>query len=105
MIHNEINEEIYEISTHKHRHEGGIAPMAYALTEIIKKSIKEKDYKIYSGGGPYGDDGEWVLKRFDVVVTFTLGNDPEFWVVMDHDLDFCDLYRSDSRANLLKKMF
>jgi hypothetical protein len=105
MLNNETNKKIYEISKKKHTEEGGKAPIAYALTQIIKKSIKERDYKIYKGGGPYGINHEWILKKFDVVVTFTLGGDPEFWVVMDHDGDFCDLYRSNEKGELEKKMF
>jgi hypothetical protein len=105
MTHNHKNEEIYERSVDKHHKEGGSASMAYALTEVIKNEILDKSYLVYNGGGPYGEDGEFLIKRFDVVVTITWGGDPEFWVVMDHDGDCCDLYKSDTQGNVIRKFF
>jgi hypothetical protein len=105
MFHNHSNENIYESSLDKHSKEGGSASIAYALTEVIKNSILNKSYLIYRGGGPYNDDGGFWIKRFDVVVTFTWGGDPEFWMVMDHDGDCCDLYKSDTQGNVIRKFF
>jgi len=62
---NEINQSIYLKFKQEHIDNGGTAPEAYALTELILKSICEKNYKIYFGGG-YDNTGV-AIENFDVV--------------------------------------
>jgi len=103
---NKDNEKKYNAYREKHISEGGKAPGAYAITQLIKDSILNKDYIYYEGGGPYNEDRETMfLKKFDVVVTLTWGNDPDFGVVIDEDLDYCDLYSSNEKGELLKKCY
>ena len=103
---NKINKENFLKYREKHLSEDGKAPYAYAITQIIKDSIINKDYVVYDGGGPYNEDRETMfLKKFDVVVTFSWGDDPDFSVVMDEDLNCCDLISSDENGNLMKKVY
>jgi hypothetical protein len=96
---NKINSKKFEEYKQKHISESGTVPDAYALTQLIKDSILAKDYIHYEGGGPYEDDHSLFLKKYDVVVSFTLGGDPDFGVVIDEDGDFCDLYSSDENGH------
>lgn len=48
---NEINKEYYELMKKTHLKDGGKHSDAYAITEVIKKAILNKSYKIYYGGG------------------------------------------------------
>lgn len=103
---NKTNEEKFNKYREKHIEEGGSAPDSYAVTQLIKDSIIDKDYIYYEGGGPYNDDRETMfLKKFDIVVTFTWFGDPDFGVVIDEDGDFCDLYSSNEKGQLMKKCF
>lgn len=103
---NEVNKEKFLKYREQHLNDGGTVPDAFAVTELIKDSIINKDYIHYKGGGPYNDDRETMfLKKFDVVVTFTWGGDPDFGVVIDEDLDFCVLLSSDENGQLMKKMY
>lgn len=103
---NEENYKLFEELKAKHLSDNGKAPDAYAITGIISKAIINKNYIHYKGGGPYKDNGdEKFLKKFDVVVTFNISNDPQFSVVIAHDNDFCDLVYSDENGDLLEFMY
>jgi len=102
---NELNEEKFFKYKEQHINDGGNSPDAFALTELIKESLLSKDYIIYKGGGPYDGNGNRFLRKYDVVLTFTWGNDPEFMVVMDDDGDYCELYCSDKNGKLLVKNY
>jgi len=98
---NKLNEEKLFKYKEQHIKDGGWSPDAFALTELIKESLINKDYIMYRGGGQYDKDGKLFLKKYDVVLTFTLSNDPEFMVVLDDDGDYCELWSSDKNGNLL----
>ena len=90
----------------QHREEGGNSAEAYGITQLIKDAILNKSYIVYNGGGPYNDDRETMfLKQYDVVVTFNFAGDPDFGVIIDEDLDFCDIYSSNEKGELLHKMY
>jgi len=97
---NSTNIRRFQIYKSKHIDEGGKAPDEYAITQLIKDSITNKDYILYNGGGPHDNK----LKKYDVVVNFELTGDPFFGVVMDHDGDFCDIYSCNNKGQLIKKM-
>lgn len=101
---NKPNKALFESLKEFHTGDGGQAPDEYAITELIKKSIINRDYKIYNGGGY--DVNEKPIMNFDVVVYFNLPNDPFFMVCMDNsDGDTCDLYRcnEDGELEMLRK--
>ena len=98
---NQLNAEKFLKYKEQHTNDGGNSPHSFALTELIKESLIKKDYIFYKGGGPYNQSNELLLKKYDVVLTFTLANDPEFMVVMDDDGDYCELWSSDKNGNLL----
>jgi hypothetical protein len=102
---NKLNEEKFFKYREQHISEGGTAPDAFAITQLIKESLINKDYIMYEGGGPYNENQNLFLKKYDVVLTFTWGNDPDFMVVFDDDGDFCDLYCSDRNGKLLVKRY
>jgi len=93
---NKENEELFNKFKQKHLDEGGHAPKESAITNLIKHAIENKSYRTYERGGfyPEGD----IVNKYDVVVWFTWGGDPEFMVCLDHDGDFCDLYGACSEG-------
>ncbi len=96
------NKQKFEEYKIQHTNDGGLYPDAYAVTEIIKESILNRNYKIYFGGG-YGKSGD-EIKLFDVVVTFSLGGDPFFQMCVDNsDGDACKLINSNSECEFLIK--
>lgn len=87
---NKENESLFNQFKQKHLSEGGKAPEEAAITNLIRHHIENKTYRTYLGGGFY-ENGD-IVNKYDVVVWFTWGGDPEFMVCFDHDGDFCDLY-------------
>lgn len=94
------NKILYEQYQQQHLSENGTAPKAFAITELIKKAIEDKSYIVYKGGGYYPDGSE--VKKYDVLVWFTWGRDPEFMVCLDNsEGDSCDLYNCNKNGNLM----
>lgn len=99
---NPINQKKYEEYKIKHINDGGKHPDAYAITEIIKHSILNRDYRIYFGGG-YDKSGD-EIKLYDVVVSFNLGGDSFFQMCVDNlDGDTCKLVNSNSECEFIIK--
>ena len=99
---NEINKEKFEKHKKFHIDDDGKHPEAYAVTEIIRESILNRDYKIYYGGG-YDKDGD-EIKVYDVVVTFNWGGDPFFQMCVDNsDGDACKLVNSNPECTFVQK--
>jgi len=96
---NTENQKLYEKAKKFHTDDNGEAPEEYALTELIKKSIADRDYKIYYGGG-YDVNAEPIL-NYDVVVWFSVAGDPYFMVCKDNsEGDYCDLYRCNTDGEI-----
>jgi len=95
---NKENEILYDGFYKKHLKENGTAPKETAITNLIRHHIENKSYRVYNGGGFY--ENEEIVNKYDVVVWFTWGGDPEFMVCFDHDLDHCRLYGCDNKGNL-----
>jgi hypothetical protein len=96
---NEENRKYYEDRKQFHINDNGTAPEEFAVTELIKRSIADRDYKIYYGGG--SDVNANRVLNFDVVVWFSLAGDPYFMVCMDNsEGDECDLYRCNIDGEL-----
>jgi hypothetical protein len=101
---NKPNKELFESLKEFHTGDGGNAPDEYAVTELIKKSIINRDYKIYNGGGY--DINEDPIMNFDVVVWFSMPGDPYFMVCMDNsEGDHGDFYRCNENGELEMKRF
>lgn len=100
---NEDNKKLYEKFQDEHIKDGGVAGLEYAITELIFDRIKQKDYKIYHGGGK-DICGRSVMK-FDVVCWVNLSHDVMFMVALDVDEgDSCDLYACNREGFVLKKI-
>lgn len=100
---NEQNKSKYAEYKAFHIEDGGKYPDAYAVTELIRQSILNKDYKIYYGGG-YEAKTESEIKQFDVVVTFNYGGDPLFQMCVDNsDGDACKLINSNEDCTFVVK--
>lgn len=100
---NEINKVKYERYRNFHIDDGGKFPDDYAITELIKQSILDKDYKIYYGGG-YEANTHNEIKQFDIVVTFNWGGDPFFQMCLDNsDGDACKLINSNDKCEFITK--
>lgn len=98
------NKNKFEQLKRKHLDEGGTSPDEYAITEIIKESIENRNYKLYSGGGYEKNTTNEILK-YDVVVWFTWSNDAQFMIVYDEDGDSLSLYGCNTEGKLTHKMY
>lgn len=105
MFINETNKEIFIKNFNEHLSQGGKVPEAYGFTQLIKEAIINKSYILYNGGGPYDVVGKDALKKYDVVVSFIFSGDPHFGVIMEEDLDFCDVYSSNDKGELVIKSY
>ena len=77
-------------------------PDAYAITELIKEAIINKNYIIYAGGG-YETNTNKRIELYDVVVWFNFGGDAFFQICIDNsDGDFCTLVNSNNKCEILK---
>lgn len=95
------NKNKYEEYKQFHTNDGGKHPEAYAVTELIKQSILNKDYKIYYGGG-YEANTENPIDIYDVVVIFSWGGDPTFKMCMSNEEgDSCTLVSSNPKAECI----
>lgn len=100
---NSVNEKLYKEFSEQHTKDGGHHPDAYAITELIKSAIINKDYKIYYGGG-YEHKTNEPIKVYDVVVWFNLGGDAFFQVCLECDDDCCVLYNSNDECTFEKNI-
>ena len=99
------NKSLYEELKQQHINDGGKCGDAYAITELIKNAIINRNYKIYYGGG-YEHKTNNKIKVFDVVVWFNLGGDATFQVCLDNsEGDCCDLWNSNADCKFEKKVY
>lgn len=102
---NEENEKKFKQFKEEHIKDGGENAIAYAITELIKDSLINKTYKLYSGGG-YESNSENPIKKFDVVIWFSFGGDPFIQVCFDNsEGDSCLLINSNPQCTLMSKRF
>ena len=78
------NKVYYDKEYMKHLQEGGKAPRACALTNLVNKAIKEKSYGLY-----FIDDRSFIdksnFKLYDVIAWDNIACDVVFGVLMDWD--------------------
>ena len=97
------NKELFLSLKQKHLSEKGTHPDAYATTELIKKSIEDRSYSIYRSNGRDIDGNS--VREFDVIVTFSLANDPEFCLCIDSsEGDQCDVLTLGDKGELYKSV-
>lgn len=95
------NEKLFNELKKEHIDDGGKMPNEYALTELIKIAIINRDYKIYYGGG-YEHRTENRIKLFDVVAYFNLTSDVFFMVCTNNtEGDSCVLHSCNSDCKIL----
>ena len=98
------NQKLYEEFKKQHTEDGGKHPEAFAMTELIKKAIIDKSYKIYYGGG-YEHKTENSIKKYDVVAWFNFGGDAFFQICMNNEEgDSCDLWNAKADGTFEKKI-
>lgn len=102
---NQKNKNLYDYYLTNSITDNCKCPEAAAFTDLIKNAILNKDYIFYNGGGPYNENNKRFIKQYDVVVIFSLANDPEFMVVTDEDGDICVLFKSNNTGNLISKFY
>lgn len=96
------NKELFEKFQEEHLEDGGIMPFATALTNLVHKSLVDRDYKIYGSSG-YDINGV-EIKEYDVVLWTNLVKDPFFMVCLEKDGNVCDLYRCNPECKIEKKV-
>ena len=98
------NQKLYEDLKKQHTEEKGSCPVAFAITQLIKRAIEDKTYKIYYGGG-YEHKTENRIKKYDVVAWFNFPGDPFFQVCLNNEEgDFCELFNANADCSLNKKL-
>ena len=104
------NKTLYEKLKQQHIEDGGKHADAYAMTELIKKSIVDKTYRLYRGGGREQDANKTDtsdnrIRNYDVVVWFNFGGDAFFQICMDNsEGDSCVLWNSNAECEFMKKV-
>jgi len=97
------NKKLYNNLKQEHIKDGGKCSDAYAMTALIEKAIKNKKYKLYSGGGYDVDQKR--IKIFDVVVWFNFAGDPHFQMCADNsEGDFCELINATPDCKFEKNL-
>jgi len=103
MSDNLENKTFFEELKQQHINDGGKCPEAFAITELIENAIRNKNYKIYCGGGGYEYNTENEIKKFDIVVWFSWGGDPHFQVCIDNsEGDSCILINFNDKGELVQ---
>ncbi len=98
------NKTLYENLKQQHVEDGGKHADAYAMTELIRRSIIDKTYKHYTGGG-YEYRTENRIQNYDVVVWFNFAGDAFFQICMDNsEGDSCVLWNSNAECEFMKKV-
>jgi len=101
---NNKNKKLFEEFMVKHLEEGGKAPREYAITELIKISIENKDYKVYKNQRVYTYGT--TVNNFDVLVHFYSSGVATFYVCMNNSEGaFCSLYTCKEDGKLYKEEF
>lgn len=94
---NKNNKELYDSFYNLAINDGldAVNARKSAVTNLIAKSIIDKNYRVYYGGGYYNDkdkNGEYIpVEMFDVVCYFNFSNIPHFMLVTDTDGDSANL--------------
>ena len=77
------------------------AKQEFALRELIISAIKNRDYKIYYGGG-YEYLTKNIIRLYDVVAYITLADDVYFMICTDNsEGDFCILSRCTDECKIV----
>lgn len=79
-----------------------------AVTNLISKSIIDKNYRVYYGGGYYNDkdnNGDYIpVELYDVICYFNVTNVPFFMLVAEDDGDAVTLI-SCNKDNMYEVLF